>query len=71
MSKTNEFEIPDEAIDYIIRNYLLKVQVAGVPVSLGIAQRDVEAVLQLLFDWCSLKGYLKDGLLTLGKFKEL
>jgi len=64
-SSDSTFFVPDEALDYIIRNYLYQKQVSGVPVTLGISHSDVETVLQLFVSWASMKGYVSEGVMTI------
>lgn len=66
----NVITIPDEAIYYIVSNYMQqKTNVSGISVLLGISAETVENVLQLFIDWASLHGYTKNGVLTIGGHK--
>lgn len=64
--KPTEVSIPDEAIYYIVGNYLQKKYTAGVPAVVGISTQTVEDVLQLLVDWSALNGYVRDGVISIG-----
>ena len=61
-----EVSIPDDAIYYIVGNYLQKKYTAGVPVVVGISTQTVEDVLQLLVDWSALNGHVQDGVISIG-----
>ncbi len=65
-SKPVTVEIPDEAITYIVSRYLSSKSVEGVPMVVGIASDDVEAVLGLFVEWAVSKKYVKDGILFIG-----
>ena len=64
-SDDTTFFIPDEVMDYIIRNYLYQKQISGVPVTLGVRTSDVEAILKLFVSWADMKGYISDGIMTI------
>lgn len=58
--------IPDEAIYYIVSNYLQeKTKTTGVSVLVGISTEAVQEVLRLFVDWAGMRGLVKDGVLTL------
>lgn len=61
-----EVTIPDEAIYYIVNNYLQNRSSTGVPVVLGISTQTVEDILQLLVDWAARSGHVKDGVISIG-----
>lgn len=67
---TYVFDVPDEAMHYIISRYLLKRHTAGVPITLGISQDAVEAVLKLFFQWAAEYNHIEDGKLVLGSIEE-
>lgn len=64
--KATEVSIPDDAIYYIVGNYLQKKYTAGVPVVVGISTQTVEDILQLLIDWSALNGHVQDGVISIG-----
>ena len=60
--------IDDEAIYYIVNNYLQeKTKTSGLSVLVGISSETVEDVLRLFIDWAALRGYIEDGVLTIGE----
>ena len=61
-----EVSIPDEAIYYIVSNYLQNKTTPGIPVVVGISTQTVEDILQLLIDWSARSGYIKDGVISIG-----
>lgn len=67
---TKSVEIPDEALTYIVANFLRQKNKDGMPVVIGVSSHTVEAVLQLLVDWAMLNGYVKDGVMVLGNQTE-
>ena len=60
--------IPDEAIYYIVSNFLQeKTKVSGLSVLVGVPADTVEQVLRLFVEWSARMGYVRDGVLTVGK----
>lgn len=66
MYKEHKINIPDKAIDYIIREYLQQKHVEGVSITVGVSQKTVETIVQLFLDWHAKNGYIKDGVLIIG-----
>lgn len=67
---TEELLIPDEAIHYVVSNFLQgKTVKGGAPVIIGVTTSDVENVLQLFVNWADRNGYIKGGILTIGGYK--
>jgi hypothetical protein len=64
--QATEVTIPDEAIYYIVNNYLQNRNATGVPVVLGVSTQTVEDILQLLVDWAARTGHIKDGVISIG-----
>jgi len=66
-SGSQKITIPDEAIYYIVSNFLReKMKTPGLSVLVGVPAETVEQVLQLFIDWSALQGRVKDGVLTIG-----
>lgn len=65
MSSITEFNVPDEAIIYIVTNYLKKKSVESVSLTVGIPSNTVEDILTLFFQWSDKKHYVEEGVLTL------
>jgi hypothetical protein len=65
-----EVIVPDEALTYIIANYLNLKNKDGVLAMVGISPHTVETVLQLLIDWGALRGHVKNGVLHLGEPRQ-
>jgi hypothetical protein len=61
-----EVSIPDEAVYYIVSNYLQNQTTPGIPVVVGISTQTVEDILQLLVDWSARSGHIKDGVINIG-----
>ena len=66
---SQEVIVPDEALKYIVANFLQEKNNDGMPIVIGVSHHTVETVLQLLIDWAMLNGYVKDGILTIGGHK--
>jgi len=64
--QVTEVSIPDEAIYYIVNNYLQNKSITGVPVVLGVSTQTVEEIFQLLVDWAARSGHIKDGVINIG-----
>lgn len=62
--------IPDEAIYYIVSNFLQKRSVPGMPVVTGVSTQTVEDILQLLVDWSTKNGYVDGATITIGGKKK-
>ena len=58
--------IPDDAIYYIVNQYLMFKQGEGSQVVKGLSPEDVEAVLHIFIDWADKKGYVKNNTLIMG-----
>jgi len=59
--------IPDEVVYYIVSNYLQIKRDTGVSVVAGVSTQTVEDILQLLVNWGSSSGNIKEGVLHLGE----
>lgn len=67
---TEELIIPDEAISYVISNYLQKKSMEGnSPIVVGISTHVVQDVLSIFVSWAGKNGYIKDGILIIGGHK--
>lgn len=62
--------IPDEAVYYIVSNYLQNRSATGVPAVIGVSTQTVEEVLQLLVDWSAKSGHINDGVISIGISQE-
>lgn len=65
MNSITELNIPDEAIIYIVTNYLNKKSVESVSLTVGIPSSTVEDVLSLFFQWANKKSLIEEGILTI------
>ena len=70
MSNKNEekqeaVEIPDEAVMYVINNYMIKKQIEGVPIAVGIGYEAAELVIKLFLDWAEKTGRVEDKTISL------
>lgn len=65
MSSITEYSIPDEAITYIVSNYLKKRSVESVSLTVGIPSNTVEDILILFFQWAEKKSLVEEGVLTI------
>lgn len=68
-SGVQEVIIPDEALTYIISNFLQEKNKGDSPVVIGVSSSTVETVLQLFIDWAAKNGYVKGGIMTIGGHK--
>ena len=59
--------IPDEAISFIVRNYLMRQHTEGLQVSLGVNQHTVEAVLELFIAWAKASKRIENNSIVLGE----
>ena len=65
MDSIKELNIPDEAISYIVTNYLKKKSVESVSLTVGIPSNTVEDVLTLFLQWADKKSLVEDSTLTI------
>ena len=64
---TSSVIVPDEVVYYIVSNYLQIKRTTGVSVVSGVSTQTVEDILQLLVNWGSESGKIKEGVLHLGE----
>jgi Zn finger protein HypA/HybF involved in hydrogenase expression len=65
VSSIKEFNIPDEAITFIVTNYLKKKSVESVSLTVGIPSNTVEDIITLFFQWADRKSLVEDSKLTI------
>jgi len=59
--------VPDDAIAYIVRNYLAQRRTEGLPVAVGVSQNVVQTVLDLFVAWAKEAKRVQDNTIVLGE----
>jgi hypothetical protein len=64
-SSLDKFNVPGEAVSYIVTKYLTKKSVESVSLTVGIPSNTVEDILYLFFQWAENKKLMEDNVLTM------
>lgn len=65
MNSITEFNVPDEAVAFIVSNYLRKKSVEAVSLTVGIPSNTVEDILLLFFQWAEKNSLVENNKITI------
>jgi Zn finger protein HypA/HybF involved in hydrogenase expression len=65
VNSITEFNVPDEAVSFIVSNYLRKKSVEAVSLTVGIPSNTVEDILLLFFQWAEKNALVEGNKITI------